>query len=61
MPEAKIQFLNLNNEEKNKIWNVPNVPYRLSLCFSVSPVELESTRERKVQRVIDVISEVKET
>jgi len=60
MPEAKIQLLNLNNEEKNKIWNAPNVPYRLSLCFSVSPVELESTRERKVQRVIDVISEVKE-
>lgn len=60
MPEAKIQLLNLNNEEKSKIWNVPNVPYRLSLCFSVSPVELESTRERKVQRVIDVISEVKE-
>lgn len=60
MPEAKIQMLNLNNEDKNKIWNFSNVPYRLSLCFSVSPIELESTRVRKVQRVIDVISEVKE-
>ena len=60
MPEAKIQILNLNLEEKSKIWNASNVPYRLSVCFSVSPVELESTRERKVQRVVDVISEVKE-
>lgn len=60
MPEAKIQILNLNLEEKSKIWNASNVPYRLSVCFSVSPVELESTRERTVQRVVDVISEVKE-
>lgn len=60
MQESKIQLLNLSHEEKNKIWNFPNTPYRLSMCFSVAPVELESTRLRKVQRVVDVISEVTE-
>lgn len=58
--EAKIQMLTLNNEEKNKIWNFPNLPYRLSMCFKVFPVELESTRERQVQRVVEVMSDVKE-
>lgn len=60
IPEVKIQLLDLNNEEKNKIWNFSNVPYRLSMCFKVLPVELESTRVREVQRVVDVMSDVKE-
>lgn len=58
--QGKIQIINLNNEEKNKIWNFSNVPYRLSMCFKVSPIELESTRVREVRRVVEVISSVQE-
>ena len=60
IPEVKIQMLDLNNEEKNKIWNFSNLPYRLSMCFKVFPLELESTRVREVQRVVDVMTDVKE-
>lgn len=58
--EGRIQMLNLNNDEKMKIWNAPNVPYRLSICFKVSPIELESTRVKNITRVIETITKVQE-
>lgn len=58
--QAKMELLSLSNEDKIKIWNNTNNPYRLSFCFSVTPVELESTRMRKVSRVIEVAANVEE-
>lgn len=48
----KIELLWLENEEKIKLWHVPDVPYRLSLFYKVYPVEIESARVKEVSRVV---------
>ncbi len=53
-PQMSIQLQKLSMEEKMRIWAFPNTPYRLSICYRVAPVEVESTRIRRVQRVVDV-------
>lgn len=58
--EGRIQMLNLNNEEKMKIWNAPSVPYKLSMCFKIAPIELESTRVKNVARVVEAITTIQE-
>lgn len=47
----QIQFLNLDLDEKMKIWSDHSKPYRPSLFYRVSPVEVESTRTRTISRV----------
>lgn len=49
---VRVEFLKLENEEKVKLWTFPDVAYKLSLFFKVSPVELESTRIKKAARVV---------
>lgn len=56
----KIEMLRLENEEKMKLWNMPDVPYKLSLYYKVSPIEIESTRVRTVHRVTEIDMEVSE-
>lgn len=56
----KIEMLRLDNEEKMKLWNMPDVPYKLSLYYKVSPVEIESTRVKTVHRVTEIDMEVSE-
>lgn len=55
-----IEHLSLTLEEKMKIWVFPNKPYRLSCCFKVAPVELESRRKRETKRVLDIDFSVQE-
>lgn len=50
----KIELLHLEQDEKMKLWNVPNMPYRLSLFYKVYPVEIESLRVKEVTRVVEV-------
>jgi len=50
----KIELLQLEHDEKMKLWNMPNMPYRLSLFYKVYPVEIESERVKDVARVVDV-------
>lgn len=57
----KIELLQLENDEKMKLWNIPNMPYRLSLFYKVYPVEIESDRVKEVTRVVDVDFTVQET
>lgn len=52
--KINIQLVNLTMEEKMRIWSFPEIPYRLSVCYKVAPVEIESTRMRTVRRVVDV-------
>lgn len=52
--KINIQLLNLTMEEKMRVWSFQEVPYRLSVCYQVAPVEVESTRLRAVRRVVDV-------
>lgn len=54
----RVEMLRLNNDEKMKLWNMPDIPYKLSLYYKVSPIEMESTRVRNVQRVTSIEMEV---
>lgn len=51
--EPRIELLMLESEEKNRIWNVPNQPYKLSLFYRVYPVELVSEKIMKITRVVE--------
>ena len=51
--EPKIELLELETEEKNRIWNIPNQPYKLSLFYKVYPVELVSEKITSVTRVVE--------
>ena len=52
--DAVIQMQNLELEDKMRIYSVPNAGYKLSLFYKVAPVEIESTRSRRVSRVTDM-------
>lgn len=47
------EMLRLDIEDKMKLWNIPEVPYKASLYYKVTPVELESTRRKQVRRVTE--------
>lgn len=49
--EPRIEQLILDTEEKNRIWNTPNQPYKLSLFYKVYPVELVSEKITQITRV----------
>ena len=44
-------------EEQTRIWNSFNQPYRLSVCYRVRVVEIESRTERAVRRVTEKVEE----
>ena len=56
----RIRIMNMNVEEKQRLWNFPNHPYRASLFYRVAPVEVESGRIKQVRRVVDVDFSVEE-
>ncbi len=56
----QIEFSDLSQEEKIKIWTVPNKAVPLSLFFQVGPVELQSDKTKEVKRVKDVDFALKE-
>lgn len=49
---VRLELLKLENEEKARLWVFPDVAYKLSLFYRVSPVEMESTRMKKAARVV---------
>ncbi|MDR1772060.1 MAG: DUF4255 domain-containing protein [Hungatella sp.] len=49
----RIEMLRLDNEEKIKLWNTPNLPYKLSLYYKVYPVEIESLKVKTIRRVVE--------
>lgn len=55
---VRVEMLRLDNEEKMRLWNMPDVPYKLSLYYKVSPIEIESTRVKNVHRVTSMEMEV---
>lgn len=56
----RIEMLRIDQEEKMRLWNMPNLPYKLSLYYKAYPVEIESQRIRDIKRVADVDLSVKE-
>lgn len=49
--DLRIEMLRLNVEQKSKIWNFPNVPYRTSVFYKVAPIAISSARSKEVTRV----------
>lgn len=58
--DLQIMLQNLTLEDKFKIWNMRDVQFRPSLFYKVSPVEVESTRERGIRRVTELTFEIRE-
>lgn len=50
----RIEMLKLENDEKLKIFNMPNMPYKISAFYSVAPIELESTKTKAISRVHEI-------
>ncbi len=50
----RMEMLNIDSEEKFRVWNMPNLPYKLSLFYRVFPVEIRSRRVRDVRRVKEI-------
>lgn len=59
--DLRIELQPLTTEEKMKLWNDTTKPYKTSLCYKVTPVELESTKERRISRVKEFTVELEET
>jgi hypothetical protein len=43
-PEVRLTLNPLNLEEMTRIWNAFNQPYRLSVCYQVQVVSIDSIR-----------------
>lgn len=52
--QARIELYRMERQVKMRMWNIPNVPYRLSLFYRVQPVEINSGRVKEITRVRDV-------
>ncbi len=59
-PAAKIELIPMDTQDKMKLWNMPNMAYRLSLFYKVSPVSLDSTRTVGIRRVTELDFSVEE-
>ena len=51
--QPRIELLDLNNEEKHRIWDIPDQPYKLSVFYKVYPIEIISERITKITRVTE--------
>lgn len=58
---SQIVPLDLPMEDKLRIYHVPDGSYKTSLFYEIGPVELESERERRVRRVVDVSYTIEES
>ena len=49
----KIEMLDLETEEKHRIWNSNEHPYKLSVFYKVYPIEIESEKITSITRVVE--------
>lgn len=52
--DIAIQMMDMHLEDKMRVYNVPNTGYKLSLFYKVAPVGIESSKTRKIARVMDM-------
>lgn len=51
--ELHITMTNLNLDDMTKIWTTfQDTPFRPSVCYLVTPIKIDSSREKIVQRVV---------
>lgn len=58
--KIKMDLQKIDRYEKVRLWNYPNVPYKLSLFYKVYPIEIPSVKTKEVRRVMDVDFTVEE-
>lgn len=58
--DMRIELLNPELEEKLHLWNMPDIPYKASLFYRITPVELESVRTQRITRVTELSFHLKE-
>lgn len=58
--DIRIDPVMLTLEQKLRLWNAPDIPYRASLYYKATPVVVESSRMRKIRRVTDLNLSVEE-
>jgi hypothetical protein len=58
--ELKVDLCQLSIEDLTRIWNALNRPYRLSVCYEVRIVLIDSFIERTVHRVIQKVEQYSE-
>ncbi len=51
--QPRIEMLDLDIEDKHRIWNASDQPYKLSVFYKVYPAEIESERIKKITRVTE--------
>ena len=56
----KIEMLDLESEERRRIWNMTDTPYKLSLFYKVYPVEIESVKIKSITRVVEADFSIEE-
>ena len=49
--EVKIEVKNLTYDEMMRVWHFSDVPYRLSVAYTVGPIYMDSNRVKIVKRV----------
>ncbi len=49
----RIEMLDLETEEKHRIWNSSDQPYKLSVFYRVYPIEIESEKITSITRVTE--------
>jgi hypothetical protein len=55
--ELRIIFCRLSLEELTRIWEALREPYRLSVCYQVRVMRIDSRRAAEKARVVDVLSD----
>lgn len=49
----RLEFLDLETEEKMKLWTNHSIPYKTSAFYRITPIELESLKMREITRVTE--------
>lgn len=52
--DIEIRMLDMQLEDKMRVYNVPNAGYKTSLFYKLAPVGIESSKVRSVSRVTDI-------
>lgn len=58
--DARIELLDLELEDKLKLWNDSDKGYKPSLFYKITPVELESTKTKSITRVKEFVLNLEE-
>ena len=54
--DLRLVFRPLDIEASTQVWNALSIPYRLSACYEVGPISVDSERFRTVSRVVETVA-----